>query len=83
MKTSYQPIRIWAVALAAVIGLSGCVVHDHHRHGGKRIKIESSHVCSDGCDHYHHHGHWYHAPRHAHGPGCGHVLRGGIWVTIP
>ncbi len=22
-------------------------------------------------------------PGHVHGPECGHVLRGGIWVTVP
>jgi len=26
---------------------------------------------------YHHH------PAHVHGPGCGHELRGGVWITVP
>jgi hypothetical protein len=30
------------------------------------------------------HEHGYHRQRaHVHGPGCGHELRGGVWVTVP
>ncbi len=31
-------------------------------------------------------GGYYHSERvyhHVHGPGCGHELRGGVWVTVP
>ena len=31
----------------------------------------------------HEHGHHRHQGAHFHGPGCGHELRGGVWVTVP
>lgn len=34
---------------------------------------------TSGCV-VHEHGYGHH---HHHGPGCGHELRGGIWVTVP
>jgi hypothetical protein len=28
--------------------------------------------------------HYHHGPvAHVHGPGCGHALRGGVWIAIP
>ena len=47
---------------------TGCVVHEHDHVRYRR-----------GYREYHGE---YHA-RHVHGPGCGHVLRGGVWITIP
>ena len=66
--------------MAALVG--GCVVHEHgYVRTGARIRIESGHRCSGACDHYYSGGHYYYAG-HVHGPGCGHVMRDGIWVAI-
>jgi hypothetical protein len=40
------------------------------------------HVCVESCNHYHHEGHWYVVAEHRHGPSCGHVFRGGMWIVI-
>lgn len=80
----------WLMGLtaAAVVafGLTGCVVHAHpyvppahHR----VVVVDRGHVCHDGCDHYCHEGRWYVVEKHHHGAGCGHVLRGGVWVIVP
>src|SRR6185369_579895 len=45
---------------------------------------------SSGCVVHEHHyegrrypGYYHRYPEHVHGPGCGHVLRGGVWITVP
>ena len=78
------------VTLATLIlgGLAvGCVVyHDEprHRHAvyGPAVVVETGHVHTDGCGHFHHGGSWYYAQGHRHGAGCGHVYRGGMWVVV-
>jgi hypothetical protein len=82
MKTINAVLLAWTLTLAALV--TGCVVHDHGHYGyyGTRVSIASGHVCTASCDHYHYGGYWYRVAGHVHGPGCGHVLRSGIWVTV-
>jgi hypothetical protein len=74
-----------ALALAALLGTSGCIVHAHrpppppHR---DVVVIERGHVHSDHCGHYYHRGGWYHSQGHVHGASCGHVFRGGLWIVV-
>jgi hypothetical protein len=73
-----------ALAIAGLVG--GCVVHDdrpyHHHTYGPAVVVETGHVHSESCGHYHHDGRWYHSANHRHGPGCGHVYRGGMWIVV-
>jgi hypothetical protein len=43
--------------------------------------VAPGHVCAGECDHYYQGGRYYYVHGHHHGPGCGHVFRGGVWVT--
>jgi hypothetical protein len=77
-------LALLVAALAPL--LAGCVIHGHgyghgHWRGGARVTVGYAHVCHDWCDHYYWHGSWYRAG-HAHRPGCGHVLSGGVWIRI-
>ena len=69
-------------ALAAALGMSGCIVHAHGRPHGDVVVIERGHVHTDRCGHYHYRGGWYHAPGHVHAANCGHVFRGGLWIVV-
>ncbi len=71
-----------ALALAAILGMSGCIVHAHGHPPGKVVVVEKGHVHTDHCGHYHHRGGWYHSAGHVHQAGCGHQFRGGIWVVV-
>lgn len=65
--------------MAALVALSaGCVVSGH----GEVVAVAPGHVCIGDCDHYYDGGHYYHVRGHRHGPGCGHVFRGGLWVVV-
>ena len=67
--------------LAALMAFSvGCVVSGHI--DGEPVTVRSGHTCVGDCDHYYHGGRYYYVKGHRHGPGCGHVLRGGVWVTL-
>jgi hypothetical protein len=67
------------LTLAALMAFSaGCVVAVDP----EPVTVTSGHVCVGDCDHYYHGGRYYHARGHRHGHGCGHVLRGGVWVTL-
>ena len=44
--------------------------------------VETGHVHSDYCGHYHYQGAWYYSNGHRHGPGCGHHYRSGMWVVV-
>ena len=74
------------VALAALaVATGGCVVaaHPAHHHVyGPAVVVETGHVHTEYCGHYHYNGAWYYANGHRHGPGCGHVWRGGMWVVV-
>jgi len=71
------------VVLAVAAMVSGCVVHEHgYVRTGARVRIEPGHICTGGCNHYYNRKHWYHAG-HVHGPGCGHAMRGGVWIVLP
>jgi len=73
-------MRTLMIAAAAVV-LGGCVVHGHgHLH--PRVVVESGHVHSHSCGHYHSRGHWYHHSGHVHRDGCGHRYHGGMWISI-
>jgi hypothetical protein len=72
--------------LAGALGLGGCV---YAGVGvgvavplGPPVVVAHGHVHSAACGHTRYRGRWYHAARHRHGPHCGHVLRGGVWVLI-
>ena len=66
-------------ALMALTAFSagGCVVSG----SGEIVAVAPGHVCVGDCDHYYSGGHYYRG--HRHGPGCGHVLRAGVWVVGP
>jgi hypothetical protein len=65
--------------LAAIMAFSaGCVVSGHV----EPVAVSPGHVCVGDCDHYYRGGRYYHVKGHRHGPGCGHVLREGVWVTL-
>jgi hypothetical protein len=61
----------WIKRLAALLTLAivstGCVVYEHEHVHGGRA----------------YYGRGYYGPQHIHCPGCGHTLRGGVWVTVP
>ena len=40
-------------------------------------------VYPEGHRHHRGHGEVIIESGHVHGPGCGHVLRGGVWITVP
>jgi hypothetical protein len=67
--------------LAGLLAFSagGCVVSG----SGEIVAVAPGHVCVGDCDHYYDGGRYYHVRGHRHGPGCGHVLRGGVWVVGP
>ena len=66
--------------LAALMAFSaGCVVSGTAR--GEVVAVAPGHVCAGDCDHYYDGGRYYYVKGHRHGPGCGHVLRGGVWVV--
>ena len=66
------------VAFSALLAFStGCVVSSD----GEAVAVAPGHVCVGDCDHYYHGGRYYYA-HHRHGPGCGHVLRNGVWVVV-
>jgi len=82
MKALHLATTIVILAVATMVG--GCVAPHHgHVHAGARVRIESGHICTGDCGHYYHRRHWYHHAGHVHGPGCGHAMRGGIWVVVP
>ena len=65
------------VAFSALLAFStGCVVSSE----GEAVAVAPGHVCVGDCDHYYHGGRYYYA-HHRHGPGCGHILRGEVWVV--
>jgi hypothetical protein len=68
------------IALGLSMGcmLGGCYVEPYP--GRNVVVVEQGHLCTDGCSHYYGEGRWYATEGHCHGPDCGHVLRGGIWV---
>ena len=71
----------------AILGAAtgGCVVarHGNHHHVyGPAVAIETGHVHSEYCGHYHYHGSWYYTNGHRHGPGCGHAWQGGMWIVV-
>jgi hypothetical protein len=66
------------MAFSALMAFStGCVVSSD----GEVVAVAPGHVCVGDCDHYYHGGRYYYVRGHHHGPGCGHVLRGGVWVV--
>ena len=67
MKTFKSGTAILVMAVATLV--SGCiVVHDRS---------------SARAGYFYGGGRWHHIPGHIHGPGCGHELRGSVWVEIP
>jgi hypothetical protein len=72
----------YASALCAgALALGGCVVSGSVAVPlGPPVIVAHGHVHSAHCGHYKHRGRWYHASHHHHGPGCGHTLRGGVWM---
>ncbi len=68
---------LMVVALSLLGTAAGCYVEPNR----ERVVVDQDHRCTDRCTHYYHSGHWYVAEGHRHGPGCGHVLRGGVWIV--
>ena len=68
---------------AGALALGGCLVHAGVAIPiGPPVVVARGHVHSAQCGHYRHRGHWYRAEHHHHGPGCGHRLRGGVWILV-
>jgi hypothetical protein len=66
------------MAFSALMAVStGCVVSAD----GEVVAVAPGHACIGDCDHYYHGGRYYYVKGHRHGPGCGHTLRGGVWVV--
>lgn len=70
------------MTIAATLALPGCHLSAGTHRDQDVVEVDSRHRCDDYCSHYNHEGHWYSDRGHRHGPGCGHALRGGIWITL-
>lgn len=46
------------------------------------VTIKQGHRHSHTCGHFHHNGRWFHLRNHVHRSGCGHRLRGSIWIKF-
>ena len=74
---------ITALVGAALLGLSGCILHPPLRSPVTRVFVGAGHLCIPTCAHYQVDGLWYKSVGHRHQAGCGHLFVKGMWRIPP